>query len=376
MLRVLKVRIYPKADQKKYLTGLFGAVRFCFNKALALKIHYYRIKGISLHPVHDLKKLLAVAKKSKKYRWLKQYDSMALQESLLHLNKAFTGFFGKKTGFPRFKTRRGEQSSYHCTGVSVGDNWIKIPKMSPIKAVIHRPIEGKVKSITLSMDACGDYWASIVYEDDTEQPEPLKAVKEDKVLASDVGLKTYSVNSDGSRAESPKPYKRAAKKLKKAQKALSRKQKGSRNREKARKRLAKLQRRVARRRADFQHKTSHRMVNENQALIFESLQIKNMMKNHHLAKAIADAGWGEFIRMCKYKAERAGKHFVRIDRFFPSSKRCSCCGFKLPELTLDVREWTCPKCGVHHDRDFNACLNIKQEGIRILKAEGLAVLRG
>ena len=376
MRRALKVRLYPTTDQKKYLAGLFGAVRFCFNKGLALKIHYYRVKGVNLHPVHDLKKLLAVAKKSKKYGWLSEYDSMALQESLRHLNKAFNGFFEKTSGFPRFKSRRGEQSSYHCTCVSVGENWVKVPKMSPIKAVVHRPIDGTVKSITLSLDACGDYWASILYEDEAKAAEPLKAVMEDKVLASDVGLKTFSVSSDGSRTESPKAYKRAKKKLKKAQKALSRKQKGSRNREKARKRLAKLHRRVARQRGDFQHKTSHRMVNENQALIFESLQIKNMLKNHHLAQAIADAGWGEFMRMCEYKAAMAGKHFVRIDRFFPSSKRCSCCGFKLPELTLAVRDWTCPKCSVHHDRDFNACLNIKQEGIRILKAEGLSVLRG
>lgn len=376
MRRALLCRIYPTKPQKEFLCGQFGAVRFVYNKGLAIKRHFYKVKGQFVSVTHDLKKILAIAKKSKKYSWLAKYDSIALQESLRHLEKAFTRFFNHDSRYPRFKRKNGQQSSYHCMNVAVGDNWIKIPKMDPIKAVIHRPITGTVKSITLSRDTCGDYWASILYEDDAKKPELPKAVTEDRVLASDVGLKTFTVSSDGSRTESPKAYKRAKKKLKKAQKALSRKQKGSRNREKARKRLAKLHRRVARLRADFHHKTSHRMVNENQALIFESLQIKNMLKNHHLAQAIADAGWGEFIRMCKYKSERAGKHFVQIDRFFPSSKRCSCCGFKLPELGLDVREWTCPKCGVHHDRDFNACLNIKQEGIRILKAEGLAVLRG
>ncbi len=165
------------------------------------------------------------------------------------------------------------------------------------------------------------------------------------------------------------------KKLKKAQRALSRKKKGSKNREKARKRLAKLHRKVARIRADFNHKTSRRLVDENQALIFETLRIKNMMKNHHLAGAIADAGWGEFMRQCEYKAKREGKLFVKINTFFPSSKLCSHCLKKLPALGLSTRSWVCPYCGTHHDRDINAALNIKQEGIRNLKAAGLTVLR-
>ena len=375
MKKAAVFRLYPTADQKHYLAGLFGAVRFCYNKGLELKKHYYKVKGVNIHPIHDLKKLLPIAKKSHKYAWLANYDSMALQESLRHLNTSFDKFYKKEAGFPRFKSRWGDQSSYHCVCVSVGEGYVKVPKMKPIKAVIHRKIDGKVKSITLSKDCCGDYWASVLYENDEAEAAPETAVHESQILGLDAGLKTFCTCSNGKKVKSPKPLKRAMKKLKKAQRALSRKKKGSKNREKARKRLAKLHRKVARIRADFNHKTSRRLVDENQALIFETLRIKNMMKNHHLAGAIADAGWGEFMRQCEYKAKREGKLFVKINTFFPSSKLCSHCLKKLPALGLSTRSWVCPYCGTHHDRDINAALNIKQEGIRNLKAAGLTVLR-
>ena len=375
MKKAAVFRLYPTADQKHYLAGLFGAVRFCYNKGLELKKHYYKVKGLNLHPIHDLKKLLPIAKKSHKYAWLANYDSMALQESLRHLSTSFDKFYKKEAGFPRFKSRWGNQSSYHCVCVSVGEGYVKVPKMKPIKAVIHRKIDGKVKSITLSKDCCGDYWASVLYENDEAEAAPETTVHESQILGLDAGLKTFCTCSNGKKVKSPKPLKRAMKKLKKAQRALSRKKKGSKNREKARKRLAKLHRKVARIRADFNHKTSRRLVDENQALIFETLRIKNMMKNHHLAGAIADAGWGEFMRQCEYKAKREGKLFVKINTFFPSSKLCSHCLKKLLALGLSTRAWVCPYCGTHHDRDINAALNIKQEGIRNLKAAGLTVLR-
>ena len=375
MKKAAVFRLYPTADQKHYLAGLFGAVRFCYNNGLELKKHYYKVKGLNLHPIHDLKKLLPIAKKSHKYAWLANYDSMALQESLRHLNTSFDKFYKKEAGFPRFKSRWGDQSSYHCVCVSVGEGYVKVPKMKPIKAVIHRKIDGKVKSITLSKDCCGDYWASVLYENDEAEAAPETAVHESQILGLDAGLKTFCTCSNGKKVKSPKPLKRAMKKLKRAQRALSRKKKGSKNREKARKRLAKLHRKVARIRADFHHKTSRRLVDENQALIFETLRIQNMMKNHHLAGAIADAGWGEFMRQCEYKAKREGKLFVKINTFFPSSKLCSHCLKKLPALGLSTRAWVCPYCGTHHDRDINAALNIKQEGIRNLKAAGLTVLR-
>lgn len=375
MLKALRVRLYPTSEQAHFLRGQFGAVRFVWNKGLYLKRHFYRVKGTNLDPVHDLKKLLAVAKRHPKYAWLKDYDSMALQESLRNLGSAFSRFFKKQAGFPHFKSRRGEQSSYHCTCVSVGEDFIKVPKMDPIKAVIHRPVEGKVKSITLKLDTCGDFFASILYDDGKSNAVKPKAVRASEVVGCDVGLKSFVTDSNGCKIEAPKAYRRARKRLAKAQRELSRKQKGSANREKARRRLAKQHRRVARIRKDFLNKVSRKLVNESQALVVETLKIKNMLQNHHLAGAIADASWGEFVRMIEYKAEREGRYVVHVDTYFPSSKTCSQCGHKRDELDLSVRSWTCPKCGAHLDRDVNAAVNLKAEGIRMLRANGLVVLR-
>ena len=270
MLKALVVRLYPTPEQARFLRGQFGAVRFVWNKGLFLKRHFYRVKGKNLDPVHDLKKLLAVAKRHPKYAWLKAYDSMALQESLRHLGAAFSRFFKKEAGYPHFKSHRGEQSSYHCTCVSVGSDFIKIPKMERIKAVIHRPVEGKVKSITLKLDTCGDFFASILYDDGKPCAEKPKAVRASEVTGFDLGLAAFVTDSNGEKIESPKAYRRAKKRLVKSQRALSRKQKGSANREKARRRLAKQHRRVARIRADFLHKASRKLVDESQALVFET----------------------------------------------------------------------------------------------------------
>lgn len=205
MKKAAVFRLYPTADQKHYLAGLFGAVRFCYNKGLELKKHYYKVKGVNLHPIHDLKKLLPIAKKSQKYAWLANYDSMALQESLRHLSTSFDKFYKKEAGFPRFKSRWGDQSSYHCTCVSVGEGYVKVPKMKPIKAVIHRKIDGKVKSITLSKDCCGDYWASVLYENDEAEAAPETVVHESQIQGLDTGIKTFCTCSNGRKIKSPKP---------------------------------------------------------------------------------------------------------------------------------------------------------------------------
>lgn len=300
---------------------------------------------------------------------------MALQESLRNLGSAFSRFFKKLAGFPHFKSRRGEQSSYHCTGVSVGADFVKVPKMAPIKAVIHRPAEGKVKSITLKLDPCGDFFASILYDDGKSNAVKPKTARASEVVGFDVGLKSFGTDSNGRKIEAPKPYRRARKRLVKAHRDLSRKQKGSANREKARSRLAKQHRHVVRIRKDFLNKVPRKPVNESQALVVETLKIKNMLKNRYLAGAIADASWGEFVRMIEYKTEREGRYVVRVDTYFPSSKTCSQCGYKRDELDLSVRSWTCPKCGAHLDRDVNAAVNLKAEGIRMLRANGPVVLR-
>ena len=375
MLRAAKFRIYPTAAQETFLWAQWGAVRKCWNMALFLKKHYYRTRGVSLNLIHEIKPLIARAKKSKKYAWLREYDSMALQESVRNLNKSYRAFFEGRAGFPHYKSRRGPQSSYHCTNVSVGPNYVRVPKMEPIKARIHREIVGKVKSITLEADSAGDYYAAVLWEDGLAEKEPLKEIYEDQVIGIDVGIKDLLTVSNGRKEPNPRHLKRARKALRRRSRQFSRTKKGSRRREKARRRLARAHKRVANARNDNLHKVSSRLVNESQALAAEGLRIINMLKNHCLAESIADAAWSELFRMIAYKAKREGKYFVQIDTFFPSSKTCSCCGFKLEKLDLATREWTCPHCGSHHDRDVNAAANIRAEGIRKLRAEGLPVLR-
>ncbi|HIC1790684.1 TPA: RNA-guided endonuclease InsQ/TnpB family protein [Escherichia coli] len=376
MLRATKVRIYPTTEQAEYLNAQFGAVRFVYNKALHIKKHAYNRHGVNLQPVRDIKPLLAVAKKSRKYAWLGQYDSIALQEAVRNLNKAFAHFFNKKSKarFPTFKRKNGWQSSYHCTGITVLDDAIKIPKLdSPIKARIHRVISGKVKSITISRSASGKYHASILCDDALPAPERPTHPEEERITGLDVGLEHYAIKSDGAKIANPRHLINASRNLRRKQKALSRKQKGSANRKKARIRLAALHERVANARADFQHKLSRAIVDENQAVIVETLKTANMMKNHHLARAIGDAGWSGFITKLEYKAAEKGVHLVKLDQWFASSKTCHCCGYKMPEMPLYKRIWQCPKCGVEHDRDINAAINIKLKGIEELKAAGLVV---
>ncbi len=352
MLRATKVRLYPTSEQAGYLNGQFGAVRFAYNKALHIKKHTYKHHGVSLNPRKDLKPLLAVAKKSRKYAWLKAYDAIALQQAVLNLHTAFDNFFNPKlrAQFPTFKRKQGKQSSYHCVGVKVLEGAVKLPKLSPIKARIHREIEGEVKSITLSRTATGKYFAAILCDDGKEAPERPGVIT--RVTGCDMGLSHYLIESNGEKVNNPRHLINATRNLRRKQKSLSRKQQGSANRRKARLRLAAVHERVAHARADFQHKLSRTMVDENQALIVETLKSANMMKNHRLARAIGDAGWHGFIKKLEYKAAASGVHLVKLDQWFAISKTCHCCGHKEPEMPLRKRIWQCPCCGVEHDRRY------------------------
>ncbi len=328
---------------------------------------------MSLNPRKDLKPLLAVAKQSRKYAWLREYDSIALQQAVINLHSAFDNFFNPKlrAQFPTFKRKQGKQSSYHCVGVKVLEGAVKIPKLSPIEARIHRKIEGKVKSITLSRTATGKYFAAILCDDGKEALEKPGVIT--RVTGCDMGLSHYLIESTGEKVNNPRHLINAARNLRRKQKSLSRKQQGSANRGKARLRLAAVHERVAHARADFQHKLSRTIVDENQAIIVETLKSANMMKNHHLARAIGDAGWHGFIKKLEYKAAAAGVHLVKLDQWFASSKTCHCCGHKMPEMPLRKRIWPCPFCRVEHDRDINAALNIQRKGITELQAAGLVV---
>jgi putative transposase len=373
MLRATKVRIYPIPEQAEFLNAQFGAVRFAYNKALHIKKHAYQRYGVSLSPRKDLKPLLAVAKKSRRYGWLKEYDSIALQQAVINLDVAFSNFFNPKlkARFPAFKCKHGRQSSYHCVGIKILDGAIKIPKNSPIEARLHREITGTLKSITLSRSATGKYYAALLCDDGIEAATKPALIS--NVTGLDMGLVHFAIESDGNKIANPRHLINASHNLRRKQKALSRKKKGSANRRKGRKQLAAVHERVANARADFQHKLSRAIVDENQAVIVETLKTANMMKNHHLARAIGDAGWSGFIAKLEYKATEKGVHLVKLDQWFASSKTCHCCGHKMSEMALQKRIWQCAECGIEHDRDINAAINIYHKGIFELQAAGLVV---
>ncbi|MBB3048938.1 putative transposase [Litorivivens lipolytica] len=368
----MKVRLYPDDQAKAELDRQFGAVRFVYNKALAIISHRYKVHGDSLRASKDIKPLLAVAKRSRKYSWLKDFDSIALQEACRNLDTAFKNFFDKSSPsrYPRFKSRRGQQSSYHCTGTTAyDDESITLPKIGKIPAKIHRDIKGSLKSITVSRSPTGKYYAAILVDTDEVLPEQITDINAHSVRGIDVGLAALVNCDNGIKIDNPRFIQRSTKNLRRKQKSLSRKKKGSSNRAKARLAVAKCHEKVANARNDFQHKLSRRLVDENQAIVVETLKVKNMMKNRRLSKAIADASWHSQIEKLSYKAEQAGKHLVKIDQWFASSKTCSCCGKKVEKLPLNIRSWTCA-CGAVLDRDTNAAINIRQQGILKLKARG------
>lgn len=374
MLKAVKVRIYPTRNQSQFLNQQFGAVRFVYNKSLAIINHFYKIRHKSLKPTRDIKPLLATAKRSRKYHWLKNYDSIALQEGCRNLDKAFQKFFKKEAGYPNYKKKHLRQSSYHCTGLSWGENWIKIPKLkSSIKAKIHRKLTGLIKSITLEKASTGKYHAAILVEDGKKKPIPLKLLASSRVLGCDMGLHHLLISSNGNKISNPKFLDKSRRNLRRKQQNLSRKIKGSAKRAKARLLVAKCHERTKNSRFDFQHKLSKRLIDENQAIGVETLKVKNMLKNRRLSRAIADAAWGKLIEKLTYKAEDSGKHLVKIDQWYASSKTCHNCDYKREKLCLSEREWDCPKCYHHHDRDINASLNIEKQTILQLKAAGLSV---
>ena len=319
MLKATKVRIYPTPEQAGFLNCQFGAVRMVWNKALAIKIHYYKVREQNLSARKDLKPLLVTAKKSRKYSWLKEADSIALQQSVINLDKAFQNFFNPKleARFPRFKSKHGRQSSYHCMSVAVGKNWVKVPKRKPIKARVHRELTGTVKSITLTKTPTGKFYASVLSvlaEDGKPEAKPIADFQSSCIVGVDVGLTDIAIISTGVKTGNPRFIKNAQCNLKRKQKKLSRCKKGSKGRSKARLLVAKAHERVAFARNDFQHKLSRQLIDENQAVIVETLKVKNMLKNHCLARSIADAGWHSLITKLEYKAKQTGKYLIKIDQ--------------------------------------------------------------
>ena len=371
MLRAYKYRIYPTDDQKVLLAKTFGCCRFVYNWALNLKKAAYEERKETLGNVYLTN--LMKSKLKTEFEWLSEVNSQSLQSSLRNLDTAYANFFrDKKVGFPHFKSRKNRQSflcPQHCS-VDFGERTITIPKLKDIPAVLHRKFNGTVKTVTISKTPSGKYFASVLV-DTAVQELPTSAIDGDTSLGIDLGIKTLAVCSDGRTFENPKNLQGSLKRLSMLQKRLSRKQKGSSNRNKARIKVARLHEHIANCRRDNLHKITYALTHDSQVrtICMEDLNVKGIMSNHHLAKAVGDASFGMFLTMLEYKCKWYGINLVKIDRFAPSSKTCSKCGHVYKGLKLSERSWTCPECGTLHDRDFNAACNIKEIGLKALPTE-------
>ena len=372
MLRAYKYRIYPTDEQKVLFAKTFGCCRFVYNWALNLKIEAYKLEKKSVAYKEVQNRMVNELKKEN--QWLTEANSQALLNSIRNLDTAYKNFFRDThaVGFPRFKSRKNRQSfqcPQHCS-VDFGKGTVSIPKAKDIPAVLHRRFKGTVKTVTVSMTPSGKYFASVLV-DTAIQELPVSPIQGDTALGIDLGIKSLAVCSDGRTFDNPKNLQHSLDRLALLQKRLSRKQKGSANRNKARIRVARLQEHIANCRKDNLHKITHVLTHESQVrtLCMENLNVKGMQSNHHLAQAVGDASFGMFLTLLEYKCRWYGVNLVKIDRFAPSSKTCGQCGYVYKGLKLSERSWTCPECGTHHDRDFNAACNIKEFGLKALPTE-------
>ena len=361
MYRAYKFRIYPTNSQQIALAKSFGCCRWFWNYSLNLCQETDKVSGKSLSR-GAIQSLLPNLKKE--YPWLTDAYSQCLQYVALNLSTAYKNFFEKRAGFPQFKSKYGRQSISYPSHVKLDGDYLKIPgKIGKVYCKQDRQFDGQIKTVTVSQNPDRKYYASVLVDDGKETPTPSS---EGKAVGIDLGLTHFCTTSDGSKFDNPRHTKRSARNLKKKQQSLARKQKGSNRRNKAKKLVAKVYSKIRRVREDFLHKLSRKIVNENQVIAGENLNVKGMVRNHNLARAISDCGWGQFCTMLKYKCEWEGKTYIEVDRFFASSKTCNVCLHRVDSLPLDIRVWTCSNCQTHHDRDVNAAINIRNEALRIL----------
>ncbi len=378
--RAYQYRWYPTDEQKRILARTFGCARFVYNWALRLRTdaYYQEQKRISYS---DTSARLTQLKQQPEYCWLNEVSCVPTQQALRHLDKAFRNFFEGRAQYPKFKSRHGQQSAEYTTSAFKWDGkQLTLAKMdAPLEIVWSRPLPKGTKptTVTVTKDTAGRYFVSILVEEDIK-PLPVT----NKQIGLDLGLKSMVITSDEEHVGNPKYFAKDEKKLAKAQRRHAKKKKGSKNRNKARLKIARIHATIADRRKDYQHKLSTRIVHSLpapqaglQVICIESLAVKNMLQNHCLAKSISDVGWGEFVRQLEYKARWYGRTLVSIDKWYPSSKRCSHCGYVLDSLSLDERFWLCPECHSFHDRDINAAKNVLAAGLAV-SACGEAVRPG
>lgn len=368
-----KYRLCPTNKQKQAINQVLGCYRFVFNHFLAERSDAWKKNQESVTYLKTAK-MLTELKRNPKFVWLNAVDSMALQESLRDLDRAFQNFFVKRSGYPKFKSKHNRSQSYRTRnqsqGIRIDGNKVKLPKIGWVKFKNSRNFDGKILNATISKTTTGKYFVSFCVEQDIA---PLLKRNQGGEVGIDVGLKEFYSDSNGQNVNNPRILAKMSKKLTREQRKLSRKVKGSKNREKVRLRVARVHERIANIRHDFLHKESLKLVRENQVIGIEGLQVKNMMKNHKLAKAISDVSWSEFFRMLKYKAVLHGSQIVEVPTFYPSSQTCHVCGYKNPiTKNLAVREWQCPNCNTQHDRDINAAQNILSKAKEILAEESAA----
>lgn len=362
MLIAYKYRLHPNKEQQEIFAKTFGCVRFIYNRMLSDKIDYYNKTKQKLNNTP--------AQYKKEFEWLKEVDSLALANAQMNLQTAYNNFFrSPKNGFPKFKSKKKNRNSYTTNNqkgtVCFIDGKLRLPKVGLVKIRQHRKIKesGVIKSAIISQTPSGKYYVSILVEQEDEKYLP----KTNKNIGIDLGIKDFAITSDGQKIGNPKYLAKSEKKIAKLQRQLFRKTKGSNNRNKARIKLARAWEKITNQRIDFLQKLSTELIRNYGVICLEDLNVGGMVKNHNLAKAISDCSWSEFVRMLQYKAEWYGRTISKIDRFYPSSQTCNCCGCVNPiTKDLSVREWTCPECGVTHDRDVNAAKNILKQGLLIV----------
>jgi putative transposase len=367
--KAVKVQIYPKESDKELLAKHFGARRFIYNKFLEIRQKEYLENAKSLN-YYQCSALVTKMKKTSEFQWLNEVNSQTLHAALKDLDGAFDRFFRKIAKFPKFKSKHDPKQSFKVPQNFVID-WenktLKIPKFkTPFK--FKGSYSGKLvkaNSITISRDSCGKYFASIQGIFEIEQ-KPSTG----EIIGIDLGINSLIVDSNGNKIKNEKFLKKRLKKLKYLQRQLSKKKKGSKTRNKARIKLAIQHQKVVNQRNNYLHQVSSQLINDSQVIVLEGLAAKNMLKNRKLAQAISDVSWGSLVSMLKYKAAWHNRQVIEIDRWYPSSKTCSSCSHLMSSLDISIREWTCPACGAHHDRDVNAAKNILRQGLNILSGLG------
>lgn len=359
MLKSYKYRLYPNDTQKVLMSKHFGCCRWVYNWALAKKIESWKTESKTMGR-YELCAMIPSLKDDPASEWLSEVNAQSLQHELVNLEMAYGRFFKEKKGFPKFKSKKSRQR-FQCpqrVSVDFETHKLSFPKIGEVKAIVDRKFDGKIKTVTVSRDPSGKYYASVLVETGVEvgATQPFDA---DSTVGIDLGLKDFATFSTGEKIGNPRFLKSSLNKLAREQRRLSRKQKGSNNRKKQRVKVALAFEKIRFQRQDFLHKLSTRIIRENQAVALETLNVAGMVKNRSLARSISDVGWSEFVRQLEYKANWYGKTVLRIGQFEPSSRLCTC-GVINRDLKLSDREWTCQHCGAIHDRDVLAANNIKQ----------------